>query len=76
MKGKISDLHRARHILDAISEIEKYLSGKNFEDYEQDSLLQSATERQLTIIGEACNALTDETKMLFPEINWRGIRGF
>ena len=39
-------------------------------------LVRSATERQLMIVGEASNHLTEEIKAQFPTINWRGIRGF
>jgi uncharacterized protein with HEPN domain len=35
-----------------------------------------ATIKQIEIIGEACNALTDELKFSNQEIPWRAIVGF
>ncbi len=45
-------------ILRAIDLVEEFTAGlKNFADYENDLKTQSATERQLAIIGEALNKL-------------------
>lgn len=76
MKKPPDDVQRALHILDALGEIERFVTGFDLARFEQDSLVRSATERQLTIIGEATNALTQATREQFPEIDWRGIRGF
>ncbi len=38
--------------------------------------MRFAVERQLEIIGEAANHLTQETKDLVPEIDWRNIKAF
>ncbi|WP_247232854.1 HepT-like ribonuclease domain-containing protein [Telluribacter sp. SYSU D00476] len=48
----------------------------DFEKFKFNSLVRSATERQLTIIGEAVNALSVETKAKYTSIDWRGIKGF
>jgi uncharacterized protein with HEPN domain len=40
-------------ILQACKLIEEFTRGKSFEDYLHDVLLQSAVERQFTIVGEA-----------------------
>ena len=76
MKDRIGDLQRANHILDAINEINSFVENLDIEQFETNSLVRSATERQLMIIGEAAIYLSDETKELFPEIDWKGIKGF
>jgi uncharacterized protein with HEPN domain len=72
----LGDRQRALHLLAAIAEIEQYVENFDLETFEQNSLVRHATERQLTIIGEAANAITEETRNRFPELNWKGIRGF
>ena len=76
MKDKIGDIQRAKHILDAINEINHFVENLDVEQFEASSLIRSATERQLMIVGEASIYLTEETKEKHPEIDWRGIKGF
>ncbi len=45
-------------IQQAANKLIQFISGKTFETYEADDLLQSGTERQLEIIGEALNKLS------------------
>jgi uncharacterized protein with HEPN domain len=55
----------------AAEEIERYLSGKVFNDYRADSMLRSAVERQFEIIGEALNQLSKldpKTAASIPEL--------
>jgi len=51
IKKLIFDLDRA------INLIQIYIQGKQFTDYQADSLLRSAVERQFEIVGEALNRL-------------------
>jgi uncharacterized protein with HEPN domain len=76
MKGLITDKTRVIHIIEAISEIEKYLDGVLFEEFLENSEKRFATVKQIEIIGEACNALTTEFKGNQPDIEWKPIRGF
>jgi uncharacterized protein with HEPN domain len=76
MKGFLTDKTRVLHILEAISEIEKYLNGVSYNDFLANSEKRFATIKQIEIIGEACNALTTEFKNAHPEIEWKPIRGF
>jgi uncharacterized protein with HEPN domain len=76
MKGLITDKTRVLHILEAIAEIEKYLSGVSYDDFLANSEKRFATVKQIEIIGEACNALTAEFKNSYPDIDWKPIRGF
>jgi uncharacterized protein with HEPN domain len=76
MKGTMTDKLRVQHILDAIAEVEKYLGGISFEDFLANSEKRYATIKQIEIIGEACNYVSDVLKQRHPEIEWASIRGF
>ncbi|GHT65834.1 DUF86 domain-containing protein [Bacteroidia bacterium] len=73
MKGIISDKIRLEHIVEAIIDINSFIDGKIIDDLYGDAMLRSAVRYQLTVIGEAANNLTDETRNLFPQIEWRKI---
>ena len=68
MKGKIGDKQRLIHILESIEEIEKYTAGENLENFMQNSMMKFASVKQIEIIGEAANHITEETKNKFSEI--------
>jgi uncharacterized protein with HEPN domain len=76
MKGMITDKTRVIHIIEAITEIEKYLNGVSYGDFLDNSEKRFATVKQIEIIGEACNALTSSFKDNHLEIEWKPIRGF
>lgn len=76
MKGKLGDKVRLQHIMDAIHEIEIYLEGISYEQFLENSEKRFATIKQIEIIGEACNALTDELKAEYPLIPWKPIISF
>jgi uncharacterized protein with HEPN domain len=76
MKGQMTDKIRIQHILDAIAETEKYLAGISFESFLSNSEKRFATIKQIEIIGEACNHITQKIKQEHPEIQWNSINGF
>lgn len=76
MKGSITDKIRIRHILDAIAEVDNYLSGVSYNEYLANSEKRFATVKQIEIIGEACNHISAEIKLAHPEIEWKAIAGF
>jgi uncharacterized protein with HEPN domain len=76
MKGRLGDKVRLQHIMDAINEIELYLEGVSYEQFLGNSEKRFATIKQIEIIGEACNALTDELKSAYPLVPWKPIIGF
>lgn len=75
MKGKMGDRQRLLHIIDSIAEIEKYTSEVTFEIFVQNSMMRFASVKQIEIIGEAANYITEETKSKFTDIQWRQIVG-
>jgi uncharacterized protein with HEPN domain len=65
------DPERLKDMLDAISQIEKYLiQGKD--RFMQDELIQTWMIHHLMIIGEAASKMSEETRQLYPHIPWVG----
>ena len=64
-----------RHILDATSLIEEYLSGIDEANFLKTTLVQDGVIRQLEIIGEASNHVSRYLQNTYPEIPWADIVG-
>jgi len=75
MKSESGDLQRLLHIKDAIEEIEKYTNGADFLIFSGNSMMKFASIKQLEIIGEASNHLSESFKAVKSEINWKEIVG-
>lgn len=75
MKDKERDEARLRHILDAISEIQSYLEDSDLEEFSTNSMKKYASIKQLEIIGEAANHISQTTKGKYSGVEWREIIG-
>jgi uncharacterized protein with HEPN domain len=75
MRGKSGDKERLRHILDAILEIENYSLNSDFSGFMKNSMMRFACIKQMEIIGEAGNHVSDEIKANFSTIEWSQIIG-
>ncbi len=75
MRSSLGDRARLQHILDAIIEIEQYTAGTDFNDFKANSMMRYACIKQLEIIGEAANHLTDTIKSNNNHIKWHQIIG-
>jgi len=75
MSDKLGDQIRIRHVIDAISEIENYTKDSSYKDFSENSMMQNACIRQLGIIGEACNRISDNIKAENTDIEWKAIIG-
>lgn len=75
MRGKLGDKARLQHIYDAIEEIESYLINTVFSDFIENSMMRFACIKQMEIIGEASNHISDEIKSNFSQIEWNQIVG-
>ena len=64
-----------KHILDAISDIEKFMQGVSEEEFFGNREKQYAVLRALEIIGEATKNLSSELKTKSPEVDWKNIAG-
>jgi uncharacterized protein with HEPN domain len=75
---KESDYDKARllHILEAINYIETFTEGKVKSDLYSDPMLRFAIERQLEIIGEAANHISEIARLDNPEVEWRKVIAF
>ena len=76
MRPELGDRQRLMHIMDSIQLIDEFLIAITEDDFASSALHRSATERQLEIIGEAANAVSEELKIRFPEVEWQPIRRF
>lgn len=72
----MTDKARLLHIIDSIDYINSFLAGKQKEDFFNEPMLRFAIERQLEIIGEAANHLSQNLKESYPGIDWRKIVAF
>jgi uncharacterized protein with HEPN domain len=62
---------RIQDILEAIAKIQRYVSGADFEAFENDEEIMDAVVHNLTVIGEAANHIPSEVTGRHPEIPWR-----
>ncbi len=76
MKPELGDEQRVLHIIEAISNVETFLEKFSFEDFVNSKLHQSATERQLEIMGEAVASISENLKAKFPKTEWQPIKRF
>ena len=62
-----------RHILDAIISVEEYLGNFDYKSFSNDKKTVDAVVRELEIIGEASNSLSDDFRNNHPEVPFRDI---
>jgi len=75
MKNSFGDRVRLQHIQDAILEIVSYTTNISFEEFKSNSMIMFASIKQLEIIGEAANNITEHFQKIYNEIEWRTIIG-
>lgn len=75
MRSSIGDKIRLQHIIDAIDEIESYVVGADFNKFKDNSMMRFACIKQMEIIGEASNHISEGVKSKFSYIKWRQIVG-
>jgi uncharacterized protein with HEPN domain len=62
------------HIREAIENIEEYLKGASYEQFESSKMMIDAVVRELEIIGEASNNLSDEFRRQHSDMLWRRMK--
>ena len=62
MRSSLGDKIRLQHILDAILEIESYLIDVDFNTFLENIMMKFACIKQMEIIGEASNHVSEDVK--------------
>jgi len=70
-----SDKAYLSHILDAISDLERFMKDVSKDEFLENTEKQYAVFRALEIIGEAAKNVSGEVKAKNPEVRWRNIAG-
>lgn len=73
MPSNPKDKIRIQHILDSILEIESYTKNINFQEFSKNSMMINASVRQLEIIGEASNHISEELIEKHTSVEWKQI---
>lgn len=63
------------HILECIERVERYIA-KGRETFLADTMVQDATLRNLQILAESTQRISESLKNSRPEVPWREITGF
>lgn len=75
MQNNTGDKQRLLHILDAITEIESYTKEADIQEFMNNSMMRFASIKQIEIIGEAANNISQAVQDQFSEIQWNQIIG-
>ena len=62
-------------MLDACKDINDFVAGIKYEEFELKKVVRFAVERQLLVIGEAANHIDANIQSKIPEIPWKQIIG-
>jgi uncharacterized protein with HEPN domain len=63
------------HIAESIDKIETYLAGLDFTAFMENAMVQDAVLRNLQVLAESTQRLSDGFKSRYPEIEWYKIAG-
>ena len=75
MREPLRDRERLEHILAAIDRIQRYTSGKTYDDLVADDMMYYAVVKNIEIIGEAANMLTPDFQAEHTETPWKMVKG-
>ena len=73
--GVQADRVYLNHMLECIARVLKYCEGGEA-TFKQSQLIQDAVIRNLQVMAESSQRLSDVTKALAPDVPWRAISGF
>ena len=70
-----NDLSYLIDIVDCIFDINEFTNGIQFHIFEKDKMRKLAVERQLEVIGQAANKISNDTQEILKNIPWGNIIG-
>ena len=73
--GASRDQVYIEHMLEVIDRIEQYVIGGR-DEFMNSNLIQDAVVRNLQILTESSQRLSDSFKSHFPQMDWRAMAGF
>ncbi len=63
-------------IANAAKRIASYLDGMNLEEFLQNAMARAAVVREIEIMGEAANLLSEEFRAAHPDVPWKRVTIF
>ena len=69
------DLVRLQHMLDSANAILDFINKKTRKHLNSDRMLSNAIIRELEVLGEAANHISEKTQKSFPDLPWKQIIG-
>lgn len=75
MREHRRDKDRLNHILEAIDRVLRYTKDKTHKDFVDDDMMYYAVVKNIEIMGEAANMLTQDFTDKHPETPWKMVRG-
>ena len=75
MREPLKDRERLEHILSAIDRVLRYTKGITYEELVSNDMMYYAVVKNIEIMVEAANMLTNEFVSAHPETPWKQVRG-
>jgi uncharacterized protein with HEPN domain len=64
---------RLEDILDAVENVQQFVTGRSFDDYRTNTMLRLAIERSIEIISEASRHIPAQMKAKHPSVPWQNV---
>ncbi|MCX9082830.1 MAG: DUF86 domain-containing protein [Candidatus Methanoperedens sp.] len=65
-----------KDILEAMSSIERFVTGVDFEDFKKNDEKSSAVIKKFEIIGEATKNIPENIRQMYPDVPWKEMAMF
>ena len=75
MREPLKDRERLEHILSAIDRVLRYTKDKSYEELVANDMMYYAVVKNIEIMGEAANMLTQEFISNHQEVPWKQVKG-